>query len=256
LLFSIIYKQTFELVVMSVFATHLISFVSILYCNSSKGYFRVLDLKISTIDKKAFCNLVKFMALGLISLISIQSIRLFIRPYLGASYGWEEVGIWQAVIRLSDLGSYFMTVVFTASFYPAICKTPKSSSINKMILKFYLFIVMPFSFGLFIVYLFREQLLIFLFDEKFLSAAPFVGVTFLGDVFRMLSFTIGYVFLAKETFLVNSLIQISQIIIFGSLSFYMIKDGVLGLSYAYLYSFIIYFILIASVYFYKNRTLD
>lgn len=251
--FYYIVGSDFTTLITAIFFVHLLSFLTFLCFNIKKGYFAFSSLSIFGITKKSVNALLKYVAIGGVALLSIETSRVFLRSYLVDSHGWDIVGEWQVAIRISELGMYFMSIVFTASFYPAICKTTCLTEIIQKLKHFFIFVIVPFSFGLLVIYFFRNLFLILLFDEKFLVAEKLIGMNLLGDFFRLVSFTLGFIFLAKDNFWVNSFIQLVQVSLYVGISFLMLEDGAIGFTNAYCLAFFLNFIFLIFIFIYRSR---
>ena len=154
LVFYFIAGSDFFTVITTIFFVHLLYFITFLAFNIRNGYFTFSNLSIFGITKNSVFGLFKYVVIGGVSLFSLETSRLFLRPYLADSYGWSVVGEWQVAIRISELGMYFMSIVFYASFYPAICKTTCLAGIIEKLKHFFIFVIIPLSFGLLVIYFF------------------------------------------------------------------------------------------------------
>lgn len=150
----------------------------------------VLDV---TISKNIFGYVLMAMATGICSPLS----SIFVREYIASSVGWEQAGLWEALMRLS--GAYLMIVTTTLSIYflPKFSELKLYSEIKSELFNAYKIIipllVVMFSF----IYILRDIIVILLFSEDFKPISELFAYQLFGDVLKVMSWLVAYLMIGK-----------------------------------------------------------
>ncbi|PMZ93584.1 MULTISPECIES: O-antigen translocase [unclassified Pseudomonas] len=151
-------------------------------------------------DKSIALNLLKFTSMALASAICVPLSQIAIREYIGTQVGWEVAGYWEAMWRLS--AAYLMLVTTTLSVYflPRFSELEDLADIRREIIAGYKIIVPVTVLCALIMYALRDFIIGLLFTEDFLPIRDMFAWQMLGDVLRICSWMLAYVFIAKGRF--------------------------------------------------------
>ncbi len=72
------------------------------------------------IKKKQFNKLLHYSLMTILSTLTVPLSQVFVREDIHALYGWDYVGIWQSVLRLSDAFLVFVTTVLMTYYLPKL----------------------------------------------------------------------------------------------------------------------------------------
>jgi PST family polysaccharide transporter len=150
------------------------------------------------IDRAWIKRLGQFAIMALTSLLTSALLPMGIRDELAKQIGWQEAGYWQAVWQISGAYLGVITAGFAVYYLPKLSRLTQEEDIRQEMLAFYR-TAMPIVLltgGL--VYLFREPLLLLLYSDKFLSAAPLFAWQIAGDMLKISSWVMSYMMVAKK----------------------------------------------------------
>lgn len=239
---------------------HLYGALFALVLNQSLVFFITLFLVIKSkwfrwknffagIDKeKAWC-LFRYSLMFVISATLTPLTQLFIRNYLGHSLSWDVAGYWQAVTKISDIYLLFITSTLTVYYLPRLAEINNADLLKKEILYAYK-IIMPIAVLLALgIYLFRQEIVTILFAKQFLPMVVLFKYQLLGDVFKMGSWLLAYIMVAKA---MTKLFIFSEILFSISLILLTVglvnKFGAIGAPMAFAVNYLIYWVAVAVVY--------
>jgi len=149
-------------------------------------------------DRTWINRLAQFAIMALTSLMTTALLPIAIRDELVKQIGWQEAGYWQAVWQLSGAYLGVITAGFAVYYLPKLSKMTSDAEIRQEMHAFYK-TAMPIVLLMgCLVYLLREQLLLILYSEKFLPAAPLFAWQITGDMLKVASWVLSYMLTAKK----------------------------------------------------------
>ncbi|MBR9999841.1 MAG: hypothetical protein KFF73_12770, partial [Cyclobacteriaceae bacterium] len=157
------------------------------------------------------------------------------RDYAIQHFGLHLTGLWQSVVRISD--SYMMLFINTVGivYYPQVSALIFDPEQLRKYLKDVLKIVLVVSIiGLSLIYLFREPVLILLFDRNFIPAETLMPYQLIGDFFCFLSYLLTYIISAQARTRTFIILQAgSAILYFGLVLLFSYYFGIAGIPAAH-----------------------
>lgn len=150
------------------------------------------------IDRTWIKRLGQFAIMALTSLLTSALLPMGIRDELASQIGWQEAGYWQAVWQLSGAYLGVITAGFSVYYLPKLSQLTNELEIRREMIAFYktaMPIVLLMGGA---VYLLREPLLLLLYSEKFLPAAPLIAWQITGDMLKIASWVLSYMLVAKK----------------------------------------------------------
>jgi O-antigen/teichoic acid export membrane protein len=160
---------------------------------------RVLSVaRHGTIDSAWVKRLGQFAIMALTSLLTSALLPMGIRDQLVSQIGWQAAGYWQAVWQVSGAYLGIVTAGFSVYYLPKLSQLTRDEDIRQEMLAFYR-TAMPIVLltgGM--VYLLREVLLLLLYSDKFLPAAPLFAWQIAGDMLKISSWVLSYMLVAKK----------------------------------------------------------
>lgn len=204
------------------------------------------------IDFKLFKNIYKkhiskkllsfsFMAIVSASLLPIT--QFIIRNHIVNTHGAIQAGYWQGISYISSMYLMVITTALSTYYLPKLSAINGKNEIISEIKNGYK-ILLPIAItGSIVIFLMRNIIIDILFSKEFMAMEKIFIWQVIGDVFKIASWLISYVLLAKAM----TYIFISTEIIFSlSLSLLSVifinKYGAEGATIAYLINYIVYFI--------------
>ncbi len=204
-------------------------------------------------------KLIRFSGMQLVTVFTLPIAQIFIRSTIEGQYGWEVVGYWQGVNKISDAYLQFFLVFLANYFLPRLAETVKTVDLKRLVFDL-LKIIFPISIGITaIIYVSRHSLIDLLFSPTFTPMADYFFFQLIGDIFKILAYALVFIAISRAMFKVLICAEIFQslmLIIFSSVgAFYF---GPTGLVTGYAVTYIVYFLVafLTFLYFAKKSRLD
>ncbi|HEY9133228.1 MAG TPA: O-antigen translocase [Dyella sp.] len=194
-------------------------------------YFRRSMLRLR-FDREMTFRLAAFSVMTLTSALLPPLINIAVRDHLAGRFGWEQVGYWQAVSKVSDAYLLFLTTAINIYYLPKLAATHERASLVAEFKRAYRYLLPVVALLAAGVYLCRDWVTRLLFSADFTAANPLYGPQLIGDVIKIAAFVLSYLMLAK-----------------AMTRLFVISECVFALSYlALVYLFTAYFGLVGAVY--------
>lgn len=202
--------------------------------------FRLLRLKFSA---KNFKRLSEFMLMAASVLVFSKLIDFGVRQYVMEIYGLKQTGLWQSVVKLSDIYMSLFLSTVGAVYYPQISALIFDPDSLRKYLKDVLFLVVPVTAGgLALLFLGREMILVFLYSPEFIAAEQLLKYQFVGDFFCILSYLLIYILSAQARTVVFILLQIiSATLYLGLIALFSGLTGIESIPIAHAIRFAVLF---------------
>lgn len=192
-------------------------------------------------DAEMTRQLAAFSVMTLTSTLVPQLVAILVRDHLALQFGWEQVGYWQAVSRVSDAYLLFFTTAINVYYLPKLASLRGAVALGQELRGAYRYVmpaVIVMALG---VYVCRDWVTLLLFDAQFAAAAPLYGPQLLGDVVKIAAFVLSYVMLAKA---MTRLLVISECIFAASylalVYLFTAQFGLIGAMYAFAANYVLY----------------
>lgn len=200
-------------------------------------------------DKHYFKKLLGFTAMSLTSMCVIPTSQMFVRGYLADHTSWNVAGCWQGMQKISDA---YLMIVYTALgtyFLPKLANLQDKNQISKEINNGYR-LIMPFVIGsAIIIYFMRDFIIHLLFAKSFGAMNGMFAWQLIGDCFKIASYMLAYLMLAKAKTSIFMTTEIIFGISFPLLSYLFINlIGANGAVMAFALNYLIYFVLFVMLY--------
>jgi PST family polysaccharide transporter len=179
--------------------------------------------------------------MGLVGAIVVPVSHIMVRSHIGITIGWAEAGLWDGLWRISTVYLMFITSVLSVYFLPKFSELKNKELLKKELTSGYLLILPFVMFISLLIYLFRQPIVFLLFSNEFLRMSDLFAWQLIGDVFKITSWLLGYILLAKA---MTKLVIFSELIF--ATSFYLFTVyftnlyGLVGVTYAYCLNYVLH----------------
>jgi PST family polysaccharide transporter len=211
----------------------------------SLGSFRIHSSSLKVLLPFFFISFVS----GVASPITITFVRNFIIDFGGESLA----GYWEALNRISGVSLTFFTAVLGTYLVPAITSLRRDEEVSFIHkgLRDLSIIIIPFVV---LINIFSKYLIIFLFNKDFLIINDIVCFQTIGDYFKGLSLLFSYFMISKKMTYHFITLEIIASMIYALFSQYFLNIyGLSGVSYAYLLTYVTYFLISYAFVVYYRR---
>ncbi|WP_266182591.1 O-antigen translocase [Dyella humicola] len=194
-------------------------------------YFKRSMLRVR-FDREMVTRLAAFSTMTLTSALLPPMVNIAVRDHLVGGFGWQQVGYWQAVSKVSDAYLLFITSAINIYYLPKLASINDRASLMLELRHAYWFLL-PLVMGLALaVYVMRNWVTLLLFSGEFSQANELYGPQLVGDVIKIASFVLSYLMLAK-----------------AMTRLFIISECVFAVSYLVLvYAFTAHFGLVGAIY--------
>lgn len=208
----------------------------------------------SSFDRKISKNLFSYSAMAITSAIMVPTSQFIIRDYIGTTQGLDQAGYWQGVWYISTTYLLIVTTTLSTYYLPRLSEIKNKYELKKEIIYGYkILLPIVISSGL-IIYNLRDFIINLLFTDNFLPMRTLFMWQIIGDTFKISSWILAYIMLAKA---MTKIFIISEILFsttFTLISCYFINsEGTIGATYAYCLNYLIYFVTIAIIIYLKRN---
>ncbi len=178
--------------------------------------------------------------LGISGLFSIAT-NYLISVYIARSGNIEQLGLYNAAIAISNNYTGLIFTAIATDYHPRLASLNEKFQIKIAVnqqAEIALIILSPLVV-IFLVY--GDSILYFLFSSKFVEVKNLICWILLGSYFKLFSWAISFVFLAKgkiKIFFWNEAIANIYVLALGLVGYYFY--GLIGLGYSFLLSYLLY----------------
>ena len=147
---------------------------------------------IGTIDPAIAKALGGFVLMAATTAVVAPIGQIVIRDQLAVSLGWENAGLWQALLKISE--THLLLFTATLSFYllPRFSEIRLGNELQSEVLSGYLFVVPLVAISGLMIYFFRESLVEILLTEDFLPLTKVLGLQLIGDALKICSWVMSF----------------------------------------------------------------
>ncbi|MBY0378228.1 MAG: O-antigen translocase [Gammaproteobacteria bacterium] len=211
--------------------------------------------RFSSVTSEDIKKLSVFTVMLLASAFTFPVVEIIVREFLIRNSGNSDAGLWQASIKLSGAYLGFFSVFLAYYFMPLISPIKDKGIIFQHVKKFMFLIMFIFSFGASIFYLWRDFFIVFLLSEDFSGLEDLIAFQLIGDFFKISSYVIGFVGVAKAASKLYIGAEIFQCALFLGMAmlFGSFFDSVNGVFFGYMVTYMIYFALSLCVFLFWKR---
>lgn len=250
----VLVKQQEELgVIIGVILIPIIAFLPLLYF-FLRAHLRVGWAFVLRRAKKTKCmngNLLRFSLVGIVSAFSFPISEMIIRELAIQTIGYQSVGIWQAGIKISSAYLSFFSMFMLYYLLPKISPMTVSKEILITIKKFNILTISIFSIGALFLYFQSNYFIVTLLSNDFLELKGFLPYLLLGDILKLITFSLCFTLLAKAHLKKYIFLEITQnalfIIINGALI--SLNSSLEGMYLAYISVNAIYLIVVLLLFY-------
>lgn len=204
---------------------------------------------IKPLDRKYVKLLMAFSLMALSSMVLPPLVKIEIRNFIIENLSSVQAGYWDATFQVSKAYLNVVTTTLGIYYLPKLSNLTKVSELRLEIWNGYKIILPCLLMLLTLVYFLREYIILLLYSSEFLEMEYLFIPQLIGDFFKICSFLLSYLMLAKA----KAMLFISTQIIFSAitylLSIYLLTEmGLIGVVWAHAIKYFIYFFVMAIIF--------
>lgn len=212
---------------------------------------RLIDLKMISMswDKQLIFKLFNYAFMSIVTTLFVPTSIFIIRTYIISNFSLEESGYLQAVWSISSM--YLLVITTTLSIYylPTLSSIKDTLALRNEIFKGYKFLLPIAIIGGIAILLSRDLIINILYTTDFIQMKPYFIFQVVGDTFKIASWILAYLMVAKAMTKVYVITEIIFSLLYLILSIlFMNHFGVIGVTYAYALNYFVYLILMVYLF--------
>lgn len=190
-----------------------------------------------------------FTAMAFVTALTVPVAQLIIRSYIIEGYSLTIAGLWESVNKISAMFLLFITSSFSVYYLPKLSKTKSDSGLKLEILKTYKVMLPVVGVSLLAIYFLRELVIRLVFTQEFLPMEPLFKWQLLGDFFKVSSWLLAFIMVAKSMTKPYIITEIIFSVILVATSLYLIRfNGALGATQAYCLTYLLYLVVMTVLF--------
>lgn len=240
---TVFFAYTFgiEGVLVSTTATAIIIFFINLYFFNKLGIQWKPDFK--SWDKPVVKMLSGFSLMAVVSGFVVPAMQILVRNRIINRFSIADAGYWQAVTKISDYYLGFITSVLSVYYMPRLSELKNKKELRNEILNGYKLILPVVGSIALLIWLCRDLIIHLLFTPAFLPMKPLFTYQLLGDFFKIGSWLLAYLMIAKAMAKTYIATEILFAISYVALSyFFMSYEGIIGATYSFCINYALYWL--------------
>jgi O-antigen/teichoic acid export membrane protein len=160
-------------------------------------------------DPPLLKDLLSYAAVMASSVAAVPIAQLFIRMDMSERLGWQAVGYWQAVAKISDASMLFIGVILINYLLPQLSRRTDAASALRFLARFGTLLLGLFVVGCGLIYLARDYILLIIYSEQFLVASSLVLPQLIGDTLKTATLLLYYYVMSRGRVLVVFLAELA-----------------------------------------------
>jgi O-antigen/teichoic acid export membrane protein len=195
-------------------------------------------------DKRVVKLLSAFSLMALVTGFVVPTMQILVRDRIILQFSVTEAGYWQAVTKISDYYLGFITAVLAVYYMPRLSEIQVKSELRVEIIKGYKTILPVVAAIALIIWAAKDLIIHILFTPAFLPMKPLFTFQLLGDFFKIGSWLLAFLMVAKamtRTFIVTEIVFAASYVALSY--FFMNQYGIIGATYSFCINYGLYWIL-------------
>lgn len=200
-------------------------------------------------DKSIAKKLSHYSLMAVITALTGPVSQILLRNILIEKLGLDSAGYWQGMMRISD--GYLMLITTSLSTYylPKLSSIKRDSELQLEIWKGYKIIIPLVFIGCVVIYIMRFFIIKTLYTSDFDKMQELFLYQLLGDFFKMASWILAYLMLAKAMTRLYVITEILFSISYVIISYFcIIYVGLIGITIAFAINYFCYFVLMLVIF--------
>lgn len=194
----------------------------------------------------------KYFSYSLMALVSAATIpvaQMVVRGFIIGRFSMDSAGYWEGMNRISGLYLIFFTTSFSVYYLPKLSEIKESARLKQEILDVYKIVTPIIACSLLLIYILKDFLITLLFTKEFYPMKDLFAWQLAGDFFKVMSWILAFVMVAKSMTKLYIITEIMFAVIFVGLSMIFITYfGVIGATHSYCLTYFLYFIAMAVIF--------
>ena len=225
-----------------VLSQSIVFFVTVFFITKSDWF--NFDYFKQNIDFAIVKKLSNYSLMAVVTALTIPVSQIILRNIIISSLGLQSAGIWQGMMRVSDAYLMVLPTALSTYYLPKLASLHSDTELKKEIVNGYKLILPAVFFSCIAIYFMRFFIIKLLYTQEFIIMEKLFFYQLLGDFFKMSSWILAYLMVAKsmtKLFVITEIVFSFGYVILGYICIHYF--GIKGVSIAFAINYFIYFIL-------------
>ena len=194
-------------------------------------------------DKQIVKMLSAFSLMAVVSGFVVPTMQIMVRDRIIIQFSAADAGYWQAVTKISDYYLSFITSILVVYYMPRLSEIHSKVELRKEILKGYKIILPIVGVIAFLIWVSKGLIIQILFTPEFLPMKPLFTYQLLGDFFKIGSWLLAFLMIAKAMTRIFIVTEIVFAVSYVALSYYFMNNyGIIGATYSFCINYGLYWV--------------
>lgn len=232
-----------------VISQSIVFFVSMIVI-TRMNWFSIVNFK-QKINFEILKKLSHYSLMAIVTALTVPVSQIMLRNMLISTNGLQSAGIWQGIMRISDGYLMILTTALATYYLPKLSSLHTDKELRTEIFNGYKLVLPTIIVSSFLIYLMRFIIIKILYTPDFSQMSELFFFQLLGDFFKMASWLLAYLMLAKSMTKLFIITEIGSTLLYLILGFVCVDFfGVKGISIAFAINYFVY--LLVMIYIFRS----
>lgn len=200
-------------------------------------------------NKAVALKLGHFSLMAIVTALTVPVSQIILRNMLINQIGIDAAGYWQGLIRVSEGYLLLITTAFLTYYLPKLSSLKTKKELQKEVFKVYALLMPMVLIGCTIIYFLRFFIITVLYTDHFMPMEQLFIWQLIGDFFKIATWILTYLMLAKAMTRTYILAEIISTVSFIVLSYICLKTfGLRGITIAAAINSFMYFLAVVFLF--------
>lgn len=193
------------------------------------------------LSKPVIRQYLQYALMAFVTTACVPVSQLLLRSNVISQLSMEQAGWWEGMNRISHVYLLVITTSFSVYYLPRLSEIKEKWLLKREIQKSYAVILPMLIAGFALIYVLRDVIIQILFTPDFYPMEQLFIWQLLGDFFKISSWLLSFLMVAKAKTKLFIITEIVFAIIYLVLGFSLVSiNGIVGLTQAYMINYILY----------------
>lgn len=225
-----------------------IVFFVTLICIAKMQWFS-LDYFLQKIDIGIMKKLSHYSLMAIVTVLTLPVSQIILRNMLIKTLGIQSAGLWQGMMRISDGYLMILTTALATYYLPKLSSLHTDKELRAEILYGYKLILPAVFLSSLLIFILRFFIIKLLYTPEFYQMSDLFLYQLIGDFFKMASWVLAYLMLAKSMTKIYILTEIGSTLSYLILGYVCVDYfGIKGISIAFAINYFLYLIVMIYIF--------
>lgn len=204
---------------------------------------------INKFDLKIFKLYLHYSLMTIVTLAMLPVSQMLLRGYVISEISIADAGCWEGINRISNMYLSIITTSLAVYVLPRFSEIQDPGTLRYELKRNYMFLIPMLLCAMAGIFLLRNVIVMLLFTAEFMPMTKLFGWQLLGDFFKIASWLLSFLMVAKAQTVRYLVTEISFNFIYVFCAFAFLRlNGIVGLTQGYLITYVLYFLVMIWLY--------